>query len=101
MRCVLDLQSLSLGLWQGFIVRHLKHICGDLLAKQARDLVVGYAAILDRVVMYRGHKNVEVIDSADIGDKVRDFQRVIDVWFSAFTFPLLSGVAPCGKASGM
>lgn len=98
MRSVLDLQTLSLSLWQRFVVGDLHNDVCDSFAESIGDLVTRHADIFDRIVEDGSDQNVDVIDAAGVCKQICDFERMVYVRFLIVPLAVVTNMTHCGKA---
>lgn len=83
---VFDLQLLSACLRKTFVVSDLKNIGANGRPKMQRQFNRACLCIFDRVVEKAGHQDIDIDDHADIGKKIGDLYRVINVRFGIAAF---------------
>jgi hypothetical protein len=98
---VLDLQTLSVFLWQRFVVGDFHDKTRYALAKTLDDILFFDANVFDGVVKYRCNKDVNIINAANVGEQICNLERMINVWFLFIALAMVAGVTLCGKARSL
>ena len=98
---VLDLQTLALSLWQGFVVSDLKNDIGNLLPEQLDQFGLGGLGIFKSVMQDGRNQHAIILDKGLIGEDIRQRDRVIDVRGSMNVLAALIAVPVGGEVDGL
>ena len=93
-----DLEPFAVGLEEGFVVSQFEDKVRDDRPEFGFQFDGGSFGVLDGVVKQGGGDDVGV--ETGLGDRMSDFENVVDVGFGDFPFPALRSVLDGGELSG-